>query len=170
VNTPFGGLGDGKLISPGTVAPNFKFTRLSDASEDELDRHRGKVVVLVAWASWCKPCIEHLAKLDALAAEHPDWKGRVEILPVSIDEHRDDAADSAKAHHWNNVSAAWTGVAICDSYHINGLPLIYVIGRDGKIVDANSPQDVSNIIRQQHLLDSDDHQLSERKTSVRSDK
>jgi thiol-disulfide isomerase/thioredoxin len=124
--------------------------------------------VLVAWASWCKPCIEHLAKLDALAAEHPDWKSRVEILPVSIDEHREDAADSAKAHHWTNFSAAWTGAAICDSYHINGVPLIYVIGRDGKIIASDSTRDISAILKEQHLLDGDNQQPPEQRRASTS--
>jgi thiol-disulfide isomerase/thioredoxin len=153
VQTPFGGLGDGKLLSPGTMAPNFKFTRLADGKEDELAGQHGKVVVLVAWASWCKPCLEHMAKLDALAAEHPEWKDRVEILPVSIDESREDAADCSKAHHWSKLSAAWTGPAICDAYHINGVPATYIIGSDGKIIAANCAQDISDLIRDQHLLD-----------------
>jgi thiol-disulfide isomerase/thioredoxin len=163
VQTPFGGLGDGKLLSPGTMAPNFKFTRLADGKEDELAGHRGKLVVFVAWASWCKPCLEHMAKFDAMVTDHPEWKDRVEILPVSIDESRDAAADCSKAHHWSKLSPAWTGPTICDAYHINGVPVICVIGRDGKIIADNSVQDISKLIQEQHLLDGGDKQPPEKK-------
>ena len=163
VQTPFGGLGDGKLLPLGAVAPNFKFTRLADGKEDELAGHRGKLVVFDAWASWCKPCLEHMARLDAMVTEHPEWKDRVEILAVSIDESREAAADCSKAHHWSKLSPAWTGPTICDAYHINGVPVIYIIGRDGKIIADNSVQDISKFIKDQHLLDSGDKQPSEKK-------
>ncbi len=153
VNTPFGGLSDGKPLTLGTHAPNVKFTRLDKETDDELDHHRGKVVILIAWASWCKPCLEHLAKLDALVAEHAEWNGRVEILPVSIDERREDAAASAKSQHWKALSTEWAGPAICVAYHINGVPTTYVIGRDGTIVAADSRLDIAALIEKQRLLD-----------------
>jgi thiol-disulfide isomerase/thioredoxin/protocatechuate 3,4-dioxygenase beta subunit len=153
VNTPFGGLGDGKPLTPGIRAPNVKFTRLDNETVDELDHHHGKMVVLIAWASWCKPCLEHLTKLDALAAEHSEWNGRVEILPVSVDERREDATASAKAQHWKTLSPAWAGPAICDAYHINGVPTTYVIDRDGTIIAADNRLNIAELIEKQHLLD-----------------
>lgn len=154
VTTSFGGLGDRKLLSRGMMAPNFRFTRLADDKEDELDGHRGKVVVLLAWASWCKPCIEHMAKVEAIEADHPEWKDRVEILPVSIDEKREDAVDCWKAHHWSKLPVAWSGPAICGAYHINALPAIVVIDKNGKVVAVDSPLNtLSDVIKQNHLLD-----------------
>jgi thiol-disulfide isomerase/thioredoxin len=155
VKTPLGGLGDGKPLLPGAAAPNFSFTRISDGKEFDLSHYRGKVVVIEAWASWCKPCVEHIAKLETLEEDHPDWKGRVEVLAVSIDEKREDADDCCKAHHWTEVPAVWSGPTLCDAYHIQGVPTTYIIDRNGKLVASDNRLDIPELIKQKHLLDGD---------------
>jgi thiol-disulfide isomerase/thioredoxin len=155
VKTPFGGLGDGKPLLPGTVAPNFSFTQISDGKKYDLSHYQGRVVVLELWASWCKPCVEQIGKLETLEEDHPDWKGRVDVLAVSIDEKRDDAADCCKAHHWTKVPAVWSGPSTCDAYNIQGVPVTFVIDRNGKVVAVDSPLNVAEVIRQKHLLESD---------------
>jgi thiol-disulfide isomerase/thioredoxin len=152
VQTPFGGLGDGKLLSPGTLAPNFKFTRLADGTEDELTGHRGKLVVLEVWASWCKPCLEQITKLESFMDENQGWAGRVEILAVSVDEHREDASACCKAHQWTKIPPVWSGPALCDAYHITGVPTTYVIDQKGKVVSAKSELSIAEVIKQNHLL------------------
>ncbi len=153
MQTPFGGLGDGKLLSPGTAAPNFSFTRISDGKEYDLSHYQGKVVVLEVWASWCKPCVDQIGKFETLDEDHPDWKGQVDVLAVSIDEKREDASDCCKAHHWTKVPAVWSGPSLCDAYHINSVPTTYVIDQKGKVVSVNSELSIAEVIKQNHLLD-----------------
>jgi thiol-disulfide isomerase/thioredoxin len=151
VKTSLGSLDNGKLLSPGAVAPNFRFTRM-DGTEGDLSRLRGKVVVLEMWASWCKPCVQLVGKLQTLREEHPEWSGQVEILAVSVDEERGNAADCSEANQWNKIPPVWSGTSLCSAYHINGLPTTYIIDHDGRVVAADWSLDIPQTLRDKHLL------------------
>ena len=47
------------------------------------DAYRGKVLLMVYWATWCKPCTEELPGLQALYAQYR--AGGFEILGVNLD-------------------------------------------------------------------------------------
>jgi thiol-disulfide isomerase/thioredoxin len=83
--------GDGKLLPEGADAPELDLVRVPDDQPDRLSNHRGKAVVLVFWASWCGPCQEHMAMLQTLPEKHPEWKDKVVLLAVSVED------DKAKA-------------------------------------------------------------------------
>ena len=42
-----------------------------DGSEFEIQKQRGKVVVINIWATWCTPCVKELPHFDKLQREHP---------------------------------------------------------------------------------------------------
>lgn len=65
-------------MMPDSVLPDLagKTVRLAD--------HRGKVVVLNVWATWCLPCVQEMPTLEAL---HRKMSSRdVVVLAVSQDE------------------------------------------------------------------------------------
>ena len=67
----------------GTRAPVFA---LNDGEHTvDLNKFRGRIVVLNFWASWCAPCLEELPSLERLQRDLP----QVQIVAVSTD---DDAA------------------------------------------------------------------------------
>lgn len=68
----------------GKVAPEFAVN--DGVTSVDLNKLRGKVVVLNLWASWCAPCVEELPSLLEMQRELPD----VAVVGVSIDE--DDTA------------------------------------------------------------------------------
>ena len=74
VRAQFKGIwGDGKLLAAGADAPDLTLAGLPDERPERLSDHRGKVVVLVFWASWCGPCQEEMATLQTLPEKHPEW-------------------------------------------------------------------------------------------------
>ena len=67
-------------------APAFVVETL-DGEDRALGDSKGKVVLVDFWATWCKPCLETMPKLQKLYSTYSD--NGFEILGVSIDEDKD---------------------------------------------------------------------------------
>lgn len=112
-------------------APDF-FLRDMDGNPVQLSAHRGKVVILTFWASWCVPCKAELASLNTLQKKYRE-KGLV-VLAVSIDRTRD-AAGSYLAKNPVVYPALHDEQALVSRkvYRVFGVPATFVIDRKGAI-------------------------------------
>jgi thiol-disulfide isomerase/thioredoxin len=137
--------GDGKLLKEGTAAPDVSFTRLADDQEEKLLSHKGNVVVLVFWASWCGPCQSEMAELQKLAEAHPQWKDKVVIVTASIDEKKEDAVKRLKEKGWDKTHNVWTNEKMLRTFHVDSIPSSYVIDAQGKVAAAD-PLDVAESV------------------------
>jgi cytochrome c biogenesis protein CcmG/thiol:disulfide interchange protein DsbE len=93
---------------------------------------RGKVVVLVFWASWCPPCVAEIDSLNALHKLISAQGGTV--LGISVDE---DAAAYEKFLRDHNVpfpNYRDASKQIAVNYGTAMYPETYVIGRDGRFL------------------------------------
>jgi len=122
-----------KLTFPkdATAAPATSFydpagqpTRLAD--------HKGKVLVVNFWATWCPPCIAEMPTLAKLATE---FEGRpLEVIPISIDRAQDqDKARAFIAQHsplkfYSEPSAK---LPFALSPPAAGMPTTVIYGPDG---------------------------------------
>lgn len=59
------------LSAQGVAAPLFETVDL-DGNMQKLADHRGKVVLINAWATWCGPCREEMPALERLYQERKD--------------------------------------------------------------------------------------------------
>jgi cytochrome c biogenesis protein CcmG, thiol:disulfide interchange protein DsbE len=122
----------GAPLPPGTAAPDFTRPGL-DGKPASLSAARGKLVLLDFWASWCAPCIVELPHLVDLKKRH---KGRLEIIGVSMDDSKANAADALKRIPVN-YPVVMGDAALGKLYGgVLGLPEIYLIGGDGKIIKS----------------------------------
>lgn len=116
----------------GTLAPQFTRPDLS-GKPVSLGESHGKLVLVDFWASWCPPCIIEIPHLIALKKRHAD---KLEIIGVSMD----DDAESAKevtAKHPFNYPLVMGDAALGKSFGgVLGLPALFLIGRDGKVVQS----------------------------------
>ncbi|MEE9276556.1 MAG: TlpA disulfide reductase family protein [bacterium] len=71
-------------VAKGLPAPDFTFPLLGGGASS-LSEHRGKVVAINIWATWCPPCIEEMPSLQNLYVEMKRRGRPFEILAVSID-------------------------------------------------------------------------------------
>jgi thiol-disulfide isomerase/thioredoxin len=137
---------DGRLLPIDSVAPNFRFESLSDATESELSDLAGRVVVIDFWASWCGPCIKTLDELQTIIGEHPEWEKKVELLAVSVDEEKENAIRIAKDKEWSGMTVVWAGPELLRTYRIGSLPTVFIIDEHGKTSAADNRLDVQEIV------------------------
>ncbi len=66
----------------GDTVPNFRLDTLGH-ERFYLNQHKNKVVVLVFWATWCRPCKTEMVELQTLTKQ-PGWKN-VTVAAVCTD-------------------------------------------------------------------------------------
>lgn len=108
-------------------APHVTYATLS-GSPFVLTKHRGRVVFLDFWASWCAPCKISLPMVEKFARAHPE----VDVVPVDVGEPRGVAEAFARAHHLQNV--ALDPKALSQGFfQIDGFPTMVVIDPQGRV-------------------------------------
>ncbi len=60
-------------------APDFRIETL-DGEEFSLSAHRGQVVVVNFWATWCGPCLGEIPHFNRFAEKNPD----VKIIGIAV--------------------------------------------------------------------------------------
>lgn len=75
-----------KPMQTGGQAPAFALPKIEagGALGDRvtLAGSRGKITVLDFWATWCRPCLAAMPRLDQLARSHPD----VAVIAINLDD------------------------------------------------------------------------------------
>jgi peroxiredoxin len=123
----------GAQLAKGRPAPNFSLPDL-DGQMVGLADHRGKVVLLNIWATWCPPCVEEMPSMEKLYQEL-EGEG-FEILAVSIDESgAQDVLPFMKKHKLSFPALIDPKGTIKDLYQTTGVPESFIIDKDGILVE-----------------------------------
>ncbi len=117
----------------GAPAVSYDIKRL-DGSMDSLVRHRGSVVVMNLWATWCPPCREELPALEQFSREYAS-KGVV-VLGIDQGESGATAAAFAKAHGVTFPILLDEQQEYGRSYAAVGLPTTVIVGRNGHVIQG----------------------------------
>lgn len=100
---------------------------------------QGKYVLIDFWASWCKPCRAENPNVVRLYKKYADQG--FEVFSVSLDKNHNawTTAIERDGLLWeNHVSDLkyWQSAAV-NLYDIKGIPLTYLIDKEGKIIAKN---------------------------------
>lgn len=116
----------------GKSAPDFVLRPLQDTGRNfRLSEHRGEVVVVGFWTSWCGACRRYLADLDHLATTYRG-AGLI-VVGVSIDDDAGAAAELVRALGLKFPNVRDSTKTLGRRYAVDDVPLTCLIDRDGVV-------------------------------------
>ena len=118
-----------ELLAVGSVAPDWTLSEPSGKSHT-LSEYRGSVVVLDFWATWCGPCAQLMPRMQKLQEKYAE-RG-VRVFGVNAWERADPS--TAMSEKRLTYTLLLNGERIARSYGVINLPVVYIVGVDGKII------------------------------------
>ena len=114
----------------GQPAPDVELNLL-DGGKFRLADHKGRVVVLDFWATWCGPCLQTMPLVDGVVRE---FAGQgVELIAINLEEQPKQITSMLERHKLTmSVALDHDGVAAA-RYHVTAIPQTVVIDREGRV-------------------------------------
>jgi cytochrome c biogenesis protein CcmG/thiol:disulfide interchange protein DsbE len=123
--------GPSKSLQVGGPAPTFQLTAL-DGSTMDLDAQRGKVTVVNFFASWCAPCRQEAADLEAIWLEYQDQG--VQFYGIAYKDADSAAQAFLDEFDVTYASTVETSNRTARAYGVTGVPETFVIDQEGVLV------------------------------------
>ena len=114
------------------AAPDFTIEKL-EGGTTSLAEHKGKLVLLHFWATWCMPCRVEMPGMEALWQQY-EGDGLV-ILAVSVDEGSKGRVEKYKQIFELSFPILLDPESeVNDLYKVSNMPTSFLIDAEGQIV------------------------------------
>ena len=120
----------GPVSAVHSVAPDFSLQDLNGQPLALAD-YRGKVVLLDFWATWCAPCLDEIPHFVALQNEYREQG--LQVIGISMDDGPKPVRDFYQRFKMNYPVALGTEKLAQAYGGVLGLPVTFLIGRDGQV-------------------------------------
>ncbi len=111
-------------------APDFTLSTF-DGGSLTLSKLRGQVVIVNFWASWCKPCEQEAAELEAFYRANKD-RG-VLLIGVDYVDTETEARGFLLRYGISYPNGPDLGTRISQAYRIKGVPETYIVDKNGQL-------------------------------------
>jgi peroxiredoxin len=120
------------LIKPARNKMAEDFTLPTPTSATfKLSEHRGKVVLINFWATWCPPCLQEMPAMERLYRQH---KGAgFEMVAVSVDTEAAKVKPFLAEHRFTFHVAMDPTMALANTYGVRALPSSFIVDRKGAL-------------------------------------
>lgn len=104
-------------------------------------QHKGKIILVDFWASWCHPCREEMPHLEKIKEKMAGKSVKFLSISIDVDERNEDWKVAAKAEKiWDENSYRLKNGnhnPLLKFYGIGEVPRYMVFGKDGKLLNDN---------------------------------
>ncbi len=118
-------------VAVGETAPTFSLTTF-DGQTFDTNTMQGKVVLVNFWASWCKPCEQEAADLEAAWRYYKD-RGDVIFLGVDYVDTEKAALVYLDRFDITYPNGPDLASSISTAFRTTGVPETYIIDKNGKL-------------------------------------
>jgi thiol-disulfide isomerase/thioredoxin len=135
-----------RLDLVGKPAPAIQGTDL-DGKPFKLADAKGKVVLIVFWATWCLPCADEIEEFQRVAES---YRGKgLQVVGINVDHMPDDGRKLEAVLpnirrflldynvRWPTLINGSGDANYVDAYGVTAIPSNTLIGRDGKVVQID---------------------------------
>jgi thiol-disulfide isomerase/thioredoxin len=138
----------------GKEAPSVQL-KLLDGRDFELADHKGNVVVLDFWASWCGPCMQAMPEVDAVVEEFAEQG--VKLVAVNMQEDANAIQGALERLKLQPTVALDVDGALAEHYQVTAIPQTVVIDAEGVVAGVlvgagpNMPNELRTLLKSQFV-------------------
>lgn len=117
---------------PVMAGPTPQFSLPGTTKSVSLEQHKGSVIYLDFWASWCAPCRKSFPWMNDMQLRYKD--DGLTVIAINLDESREMAESFLKDMRIDfTIAFDQTGQSAAD-FDIMAMPSSFLIDRNGKII------------------------------------
>jgi thiol-disulfide isomerase/thioredoxin len=121
-----------------TLLLTYSNNSSAGAPSEELDKllieHKGSVVYVDLWASWCGPCRKSFPWMNAMQKKHNNLK----IVSINLDQNKELATEFLTDNPVNFSIIYDPKGTLAKKYKLQGMPSSYIYNKAGKLVASHA--------------------------------
>lgn len=118
----------------GQKVPNASAYTL-DGKRVSLDEYKGKRLILIFWASWCKDCLQEIPHISKFYENL--HKQNIALISISIDKDKTELLKFLKEKKINYPILFDKGLNFTKKFQLIGVPSMWIIDKKGVIKAQN---------------------------------
>lgn len=120
----------GKCLTKGSQSPDFSNVDYFTKQAISLQNNTNKYILLVYWASWCKPCIAEIPIIKKIREIYPADKLEIIGITLDADSSRFVKAVEKYGMNWKHI---FGDTRIIKSFGVQPIPEVFLIDSTGII-------------------------------------